>query len=298
MPPGLMPYYLEKGPMLLLMENAVNQSPAVRRDALEVLRRAEGQPQSIDWVDQVIPAFWALDAVAKFPNPLYAHVLEDWFGYVQDPQTQEWHPGQGQTTGYWVDYQGDVNSIVRRALIWALEMSLGLAHTDADPHTQQPVVHLQAAPVELLWICNTNWFETWVIQRPTGVNNRLVTVLFATPGHLGAEVSKTPIASSLTVLPGGASHAIPSIEADYQWVNSPTANAAFGPPQIQPAERDWATWVITHRQHTAVTVVDNTVATGMGEILVLRTRYTGLGSPVIVSPSLPAGGVTHDHRIP
>ena len=159
-------------------------------------------------------------------------------------------------------------------------------------------------PIEFFWVCNTNWFEGWVIQRPTGHGGRLVTVLFATPGHTGAEVAKSPVAIQARVLPPGFPHAVPSLQDDYELIGDPPP----WPPPTRPraVERPYATWVVTHRNNRTPyeptgnapgALPDTTAPSAMGTGGVQYAEYIGSGGPVIVSPSFPAGGVPYDHWI-
>jgi hypothetical protein len=286
---GGMPYYVEKGPMLTLLETYFNRPWPGKHRLLQRLRTAEQSPQSVDWVTTVLPEVWHDPAMAKAPGAASPaeHVIKHWFGYGQ--QAGRWVPGGGQSTGFWIGYQGDVNAIVRRGLRWALEVSLGLMPGEEGPGRADP------DPIEFVWICNAYWFETWVLQRPTTHGGRLVSVVFITPPHTGGLVAKSPIATSAKVMPPGGSNAVPSLQDHYELVGG-----APVPPATRPraVDRPYATWVVTHDHHLGPgDPPDNTAPAPVGGGSVHHVDYRGEGGPVIVSPSYPAGGVPYDHWI-
>ena len=295
---GGMPYYLEKGPMLTLMETYINRHRPGKRETLRILREAEKQPRSIDWVAKVLPGLCDDEVLKKAPAGTmtpHDHVLKHWFGYYPTGPGGAWVPRNAPTTGFWINYRGDVNSIVRRTLRWAVEISLGLMPGEERPGRPDPY------PIEFFWMCNTNWFEGWVMQRPTGHGGRLVTVLFATPSHTGAVVATSPIATEAKVMPVGALHAVPSLQDDYERIGGPPPSP---PTRPRAVERPYATWVVTHahNQLPQRTLPNNTGPSPMGSGGVLHAEYEGTDDPgtdgpVIVSPSFPAGGVPYDHWI-
>jgi hypothetical protein len=291
---GGMPYYLEKGPMLTLMENYINGQGQTKRETLQVLRDAEADPGAIGWVAQVFPGLCA-EAEQKGPPGMspHDHVLKHWFGYEPAGDGGAWRLRTTPTTGFWIDYKGDVNSIVRKTLRWALEISLGLMPDEDRPGRPDP------DPIEFFWMCNTNWFEGWVMQRPTGHGGRMVTVLFATPGHTGAVVATSPIAVEAKVMPQGFPHAVPSLQADYELLG-----VQADPPPNRPraVDRPFATWVVTHSYNHAVqtpvqTPANNAAPSAPGTGYAQHAVYHGTDQTVIVSPSFPAGGVPYDHWI-
>jgi hypothetical protein len=292
---GGMPYYLEKGPVLTLIETYVNKSAAIKWDVLKKLQQAETSLPSSDWVNDVLPDLWRDHAFTKAAHtPL--HIREHWFGYNADGTP--WPSASSRTTGYWHGYKGDVNAIVLLALRYALQVAFEVtpgsnAATGTDPPTNNP------APVELFWVCATNWFEAWVVQRPGPTGGRVVSVVFTTPPHEGAEVAKSPIAtaaSTMPTTPGG--HAVPSKELDYELVGTPPSALGLRPVAV---ERPYATWVVTHSQHvlTEMSVLaNNSVGKDLGDTTPATFAvYEGLGDTVIISPSLPAGGVPFDHKV-
>jgi hypothetical protein len=318
-----MPYHLEKGPLLRIFEAHLNGDRATLQATLNVLRVSE-QSDSLDWILTGVPALWSDPAFALGPQSgvqMRDRVLMEWFGYESDGAGgwRKPHPPRA-TTGYWIGYRGDVDRIVRRALLWATELALatgsdGQPNGDGDPW-----------PIELFWKCPAPWFEAWVVSRrvPTTAAG-LVTVVLVTPSHQGADVATSPIASSPVATPPGATHPVPSWQDDYECLAFPRPpSAAFpvsrqhpvpGRPRVPARDRDFATWVVTHEQHAiagdptggALNALDaarrarqaNTA--GPREFTDMEipqlAEWEGTGDVVVVSPSMAAGGIKHDGQV-
>jgi hypothetical protein len=108
------------------------------------------------------------------------------------------------------------------------------------------------------------------------------------------------LATSPTTRVAGRPHAGPSTEDHYAQVAFPPAAAAAGPPSRPRAvDRPYATWVVTHQQHQRLSPVpfkNNALGALVGRPIGPPTLadYEGVGGPVVVAPSMPAGGVTYD----
>jgi hypothetical protein len=363
--PQLMPYHLEKGPTIRLLEQHLNGTADEMRAMLDGLRASPG---SVAWVLTAIPGLW--DDARFNHSPLGSgaavrdNLLRDWFGFEESGGA--WVPEGGDTTGYWIAYQGDVNEIVRRTLQWALEQSLGIAPGEKGPGRDDPW------PIEIFWKCPSPWFEGWVVTRPVdgrtdaagsvpgasdseatggdgcvvprrlrlddrrhrwpklirrrpGGHGRptepatepesagagdgtaprgLVSVFFLTPSHLGANVAESPIAHSSTTMPPGVTHAIPSWQDDYEVLGEAHPDPAGFPdrPVVPAIQRTFSSWIVTHRDHVTTGAIDVTVDTaaaadfadwGIPQLSI----YAGQGEVVIVSPSVPAGGVPADGEV-
>jgi hypothetical protein len=131
-----------------------------------------------------------------------------------------------------------------------------------------------------------------------------VTVIFMSPSHIGANVAESPIATSPTTLPPGVTHAIPSWQDDYEVLGEAHPDLANFPdrPRVPAIERTFSSWIVTHRDHVttgAVDVTTNTAAAadfadwGIPQLSI----YAGQGEVVVVSPSVPAGGVPEDGEV-
>jgi hypothetical protein len=316
MPDG-MPYYIEKGPSLRLMESALNR-PKEQREQLRQRICDESLPLEKWFLDDEL---WNTSPARKRSDEKGVKVEEDiarqWFGYTEEGG--KWvkkppPPPAQEPTGYWIAYRGEVDRIVRRTLCWALQISLGCDEAGLDD-AGKPVKGNGGRPdpwdIELFWNCPANWFEGWVISRPIAPpglppnpkppTRGLVTVIFMTPAHKGSQVAKSPLAVSAKATTGART--VPSSEDDYQVVWPPPPNP---PKQVPARNRRYATWVVTHRQHrlydpsgteiqttnTAGGAVPGTLEKALGAV------YSGYGPGgskaeeiVVVSPSKKSGGV-------
>ena len=157
--PGSMPYSLEKGPYLSVIEDYVNGGRERALTALTSLRNGD----AIDGLE----AFDSqpLDAGPYSTTQLRDHFKQDWLGYKPDG-LGGWLPPppfdalNSPTTGFWQAWHGDCEGVLRLTLIRALEVSLGIPHTQAAAANAT-----QHWPIELFWRCPIPWFEGWVTWR-------------------------------------------------------------------------------------------------------------------------------------
>lgn len=318
---GGMPYHLEKGVTLRVIERHLNGDRQKMSQTLRGLRDEVDQWPS-QWVDRVLPNLWP-DPGLRVRVTSANHVRSDWFGLVEQSD-HTWAkpvapPGHEPppTTGYWIGYRGEVEPIVKKAFTWALEVALGLG--PGDPPDPNPGLG-PPDQIELLWTCPVPWFEAWVVRRPIddlsvvpaaggGRRRGLVTVHFLTPSHTGANVAESPVATAPHALEHPVTgaplpHPVPSLEIDYQELGVAWAHGAVMAghrPRGLAQQRNYATWVVTHREHVNQVVAPGaatyttTRASGLGQWdLPPLNVYEATGPVVVVSPSLRAGGVTHD----
>lgn len=191
------------------------------------------------------------------------------------------------TTGFWFQYFGDVQSIMRETLIRAIEVSLGLSGVgdDGADLDRKPDRHI---PIEMFWKCPQRWFEGWVSWRADAKSGTgQVTMMLATPGH-GKPVLESPIA--------GWNHVLnPSSD----W--TPTGDLPVTPPPAPGALDDLAPkgmWVITHTDHAQMPTTPDEGATSSGRWTVpaFGPSYVGVGEIVTVAPSERDGGVRPQGR--
>jgi hypothetical protein len=321
--PG-MPYHLEKGGWLSVLDDYLNGRPGRSAEVLERLR--DGATP--------VPETGFLDSPALDVDPDYstveerqAHLRTDWFGQhradgaweaqapfldqlqaLADRDVLEDHqfrpiPGDEDgdvaikafaeslaeaspslrnwpSTGFWVQYHGDVEGIVRETLVRAIEVSLGLDHDEPVP-AGGPTREL---PIELYWKCPQRWFEGWVGWRWDGAHGTgQVTVLLATPGS-GKPILEQPLIgagafepTTTRVAPTGA---VP------RW-------AAPADPATNPDQSAKGLWVISHREHVQLPSIPGHGGTATGDwpIPEFGATYVGVGPVICVQPSEPDGGV-------
>ena len=157
--PGSMPYSLEKGPYLSVIEDYVNGTGIERsrrwRSSATATRSTSSTPSTRS---RSTPGRTA-------PTQLRDHFKRDWLGYKPDGQGG-WLPPPpfdevtSPTTGFWQAWHGDCEGVLRLTLIRALEVSLGIPHTQAAAANAT-----QHWPIELFWRCPIPWFEGWVTWR-------------------------------------------------------------------------------------------------------------------------------------
>ncbi|MBX7160127.1 MAG: hypothetical protein K1X95_07535 [Acidimicrobiia bacterium] len=263
-----MPYHLEKGPYLSVIESFADADEATLYDALVSLRNPASRLEETG--GQAGPLSSPNVASPAFTNAaLKAHVREHWLGHTEADVAGGWEqPAYGTVsqTGEWHQWYGDADAILRETFIRAAEVALGLAHgaTLADPRTAA-----RRWPVEFFWKCPQPWLEGWVTWRRHGGGRRdgQVTVVIATPGN-GAPVNSSPVPAQ------------PS-----------KPNTPF---KIDPksATGEHGMWVVTHL-HNEPAAVQPLRASGRGrwQEPVFGATCESTGPVVVVAPSEIYGGV-------
>lgn len=179
--PG-MPLHLEKGFALMALEDLFNDGAhhALLRKVFDGLRPGHQQlplgelfaagvkdPSEPAPLLDAYPGNAAVAAYAGLGN----YVASAWFG----EQT-----GGQPAKQYWIDYSGDIEGVVREALLLAMEVAWGVSRLHPLPHARGA----DWRAIELFWHCAQRWFEAWVTWKP----NQPVQLLFATPPHTGGPV--------------------------------------------------------------------------------------------------------------
>lgn len=325
MPDG-MPYYIEKGPTLRLMERSLNSRSRAQREA--TLRRlCDDRLPLQQWL--LADDAWNQQEFQdhrRRPNipidqtiPVERRIARDWFGYIlQGGQNDPVLPPAPQpTTGYWIAYRGQVEAIVRQTLCWALQVSLGRDGAAAAGGAARPDPPWD---IELFWNCPANWFEGWVISRtidPPGLRDTpqrargLVTVIFMTPAHRGSVVAQSPLAVREKATTVNDPNPVPSWEFNYEKLGQPPRYAP-GPVPLG-RDRRYATWVVTHARHRLYDPVGNEIKTtnSVGSTTLGTSLEKPLGAVysgykpmsndaegiVVVAPSMPSGGVREDGSV-
>lgn len=332
-----MPYHLEKGPWLTILEDYLNgergRSLRFLRE-LRALRDSNGSLREIAFLDT--PALDA-DPENATPQDRRDHLGDDWFGGPDNragfpaavlaelersgaaggPDVlarldgADTEPGaivtakalQGfagrvaraveetegarlngwPATGFWFQYFGDVDAIVRETLIRTIEVSLGLANDEiaADGETSRWL------PVELFWKCPQRWFEGWVSWRWDAVHGTgQVTTMLATPGS-GKPVLEHP---GLGQAPVGEPRAVSE-----ELLAGPSAPPPDGDgPHLHPK----GLWVVTHEEHAQLPTTPDEGPTPAGQWFIppFGPTYVGVGPVICYRPHEFDGGVAPQGR--
>ncbi len=272
--PGPMPYYLEKGPILSVLEDYANRGGRdgmidlllyLRDTTKRVVECGAFDTPSLDFTIPATPFHpkqqWTGTLVKK-------HINEHWFN--------------DNNLGWWVGCKADnVEGVVRDALARAIEVALGVDHLSAPTRTalESSARHHPWA-IELFWKCGQNWFEAWGMWR-----HGVVTVMLATPAEdVGNDVVwMTPVAP-----PDGVSQSSP-------YELNPMALGRSGQQGM---------FVVAQRHNVAqggygATYVGGPeVASQRGAIAPppAGTRYVSSGDVVVVVPAEARGGVLPTRR--
>ena len=302
---GKMPYHLEKGHYLLLLEATLNEGieavvdddtevtfPGLARrcSMLEYMRGVVARPCSLtdgeSEDDGVLmwPEFMSDDDVGF---PIFEIIAEDWFGYrIRNNGTFNTSPHPNKPTGMWDGYQGNVERIVANVMVRCLEVSLGLDHDAPIPEGAPP----RSWPLYFFFKCQQPFFEGWVTWQCHSVNRRAagqVTVIFATPGH-NHPVSDHPI-------PIDSNHdhrddQVHTLRNDGEFleepVSAPAADVGGQPHQ--------GVWVVTHRDHKKLNVFDTSVPSAYlewGPPLLPIIAPENFCDVVTVQPAARSGGI-------
>lgn len=202
MPDG-MPFMKQKGWAATFVEQAANKADSKTLFGLLVeLHKADVA------VGDVIQSLLGPDDPA---GDVVDHLRRHWFGETKAagawaPQA-DFDPGNPATTGFWINYYGDVEGIVRMAMIRVIERLLDLDPVDhpqagaaiVDEAGAKTIYGITAVPdgasakrLEIWWLCPQPRFEAAV-----EVDADVVRLEFLTPapegGVLGTGYRKTDV---------------------------------------------------------------------------------------------------------
>jgi hypothetical protein len=246
---------------------------------LAALRDDNTYPRFTDIFRVIAPQTYTPPGARRDPvDALIAHMNKDWFGCVQDGKTWKPQPPFGddhRTTGFWSNWYGDAEAIVREGTARTIEISLGIAH---DEHVPTSGGQLSDAavernwPVEFWWLCGMKWFHasiTWrhAYRRP---REGVVTCTWITPGNgdmMYHDLDSPPV------------HDDPSFELD-----PGDCSGRFG------------SWIVgqPHNDALPVTSWEGTpVGVWPSPIGVTHSRGEGARTVSVVSPSFLDGGVSN-----
>jgi hypothetical protein len=250
-----MPYNLERGPYLAMLEDLIN-SDLVR--SLEYLRQPD-KPLTGIMRDRLAPIEGGpYTDTARLAD----HIDRDWFGIPAGGSDEQ---GVSHYWGYW---RGDAQGIVRETLVRAIEVALGVEHDQpADGGTRR-------WPVSVLTACTVRWFEGWVTWRKVaeGAGGGHVLVLLLTPSH-GKPAEATllrPTASS----PG-----------------RPGEPYTVNPKRADGDQGMWAIGAVLERRADPESASAGWRPAGSFPRPHLGPTYEGEGGVVVVAPPESQGGV-------
>lgn len=254
--PG-MPYNLEQGPYLAMLEDLINRNPVRCLDSL----RDPDRP-----VTDLLRSAPADIPEGPYPTTaaLADHIDRDWFGIKPDG------PESDGTSRYWSCWEGDAQGIVRETMVRALEIALGLDHD--EPAASVPP--RRQWHISLLTACGIRWFEGWVSWRRVGAGggDGHVTVFLLTPTH-GKPAEPTLLRPT------------PS-----------TPEAPGQPYAVNPARADgdqglWAVGAVLEHRRDPEPGSARWVPPGSFPRPHLGPTYVGMGDIVVVAPPETQGGV-------
>ncbi len=250
-----MPYHLEKGPVFSTFEANRYQVKNKYCDILDRLRQKNAAGEYVVDICDLEP--YANPALNYGPYNTQElrryHMNVHWFGMIptgrvvngkaeyqkQTNGTYEWI--HNPTTGWWRNYFGDTEGIMRQALIRAAELALGLDHDEPVPPTAQRG-RLRCWPIEYVVTCPAAWFEAWLSWRQTGngIRDGHVTINMVVPAHIQPTEPGPSDLDFQNPRDGGVldSPLMPPQQGGSQYRLSPLA-----------PEGPYGMWVITHWDH-------------------------------------------------
>ena len=258
-----MPYHLEKGPTLSVLEDFLADEGR--------LITAIGQLRTGRLLSNI--GFLNSPNLNAGPNPTLAlrvaYLNQEWLGMELD-RNGDWTAQRGfggsvVSTGGWNRWYGDADEILRRTFIRAGELALGIDHGAPLP---VPPLADPPKPIQILWKCAQPWFEGWITWRPESV-----TVILCTPAT-DAKVWTRPDPYTGT---GGI--------APPDFAREPVG----GPP-------DFGMLVVTHEHTRKTSVGTSTAPTVQGSVNNPLHVWVGHGDVVTVHPAERDGGVLHQRR--
>jgi hypothetical protein len=265
-----MPYVMEKGPYFSVVESKL-ANLQTRKDVLLQLRSGTPIHQLVGLDSQTLSG----DGITK--EQRVEHLNRDWFGMRKVGSNWQKQPNQFPT-GFWCNYQGDPEVILREAMERAIEVSFDLGHGDPPPN--QPANASRAWPIDVYWICQGPWFQAWVVWRkaddsPSGGHVTVVITTPATTGH--------PLTTRIT----RPAYNNPATDKN--------ADYAFPPPAARRAN-DRGMWVVGHEDYDK-TIVHSTAGSRRGEVTDPRIEWRAKNTNAIcVAPAEWEGGVLASGR--
>jgi hypothetical protein len=285
--PGAMPYQLEKGPYFSVTESVLDD---IQR-RIWILAWLRTNPNAgFDDMPTLDSTTLRTPPGVVNPGNLYTHQNKHWYGKKGKQPQPKYNAKTNRTTGYWHNWYGDAEGIVREVFVRAIEVSLGVPH-DPD-QVDLDIIERQKRrewPIEVFWRCPAPWFEGWVTWRgrPHGVVGDVshtghVTIHFHTPSHYGSALLKSPLRLG---------NVVPEYRDEFHEPGKP-------PKPFLSSEGDRGMWVVAQRQQDLrgdtghrLGSIDSTKGDWKLERLNIGAHYVSEGEVVVVQPSEPNGGV-------
>lgn len=294
-----MPYHLEKGPWVYALEDLLNDNDQLG----QILPYLTEPDQFLDAIRSFIGHRLLTEELGGDEEARYQHMVSHWFGtdgksrqasfaeslQVEDKQAaieeavklrhaahcnDPTASGKWAQTGFWMQYYGNVQEIVRTTLCKAIEVSRGIDLSAGETLENQR----RQVPIDGLWKCGQAWWEGWLTWRALGDDRGSVTMMFATPGT-GSPILETAEdgrnAKKNPATGGGTGNG--------------TRTSA---PEVTSLEQGM--WVITHQTNITLPPIRSSRPTPLGQwdsiVPDIGPSYAGIGPIVVVAPSYQDGG--------
>ncbi|MDQ1383793.1 MAG: hypothetical protein QOG65_1172 [Actinomycetota bacterium] len=258
---GFMPYLVEKGPYLSVLESKLAQ-PKTRAGILRDLYAGVALADLVGFDSTNLVPDGMSEAERK------RHLNEDWFGFNGQPM-------------FWVGFDGKPEIIMREGMIRAIEMSFGLEHGDPAPDDAKASSG-RHWPIDVYWICQGPWFQCWVLWRAAANDEGHVTLMITTPAAYGY-----PLTAKIT-------RPVHANQGPY------TAEDYAHPPEQRAPKRpalEKGMWVVGHEDYTRKVRL-STVRARHRDIKIPRVVWVANDSSKVecVAPAEREGGVLDDPR--
>ena len=265
---GFMPYLVEKGPYLSVLENKLSDPPT-RAQTLTDLRAGVALADLVGFDSTNLGQDKLTEDLRK------DHLNNDWFGLG------------AATSMFWVGFEGNPEIILREGMSRAIEVSFGLEHLDPVPSAKR-ARRGRHWPIDVYWICQGPWFQCWVLWRAAERRQGHVSLLITTPAAFGY-----PLTSKIT-RPVGAL----AVADDY--AHPPEQGAQLKPQPPPPPKRcslEKGMWVVGHEDYTRRPVF-STVKERHRKIQIPALGWTAKDKTKVecVAPAEWEGGVLEDPR--
>ena len=265
----VMPFAYSKGSATAWAQTILNPTGTTRvqqrTNLLAALRGSQGGDFTADATIRSL--LGPLDATVPNSTPpktvedLLGHLHTDWFG--KDA------PGTN-TTGWWMNWKGDAEGIVRQTLITALELSMGLSpgQVPADPPKRS------FRSIDVSWVCGPPMVQGIVTRRPSGPVN----VVLVTPPPLGGQ----PTAISMWLFND------PALNLDGVDKNLIHATGAY---VLDPTSYRNADHLVIGHKTTVYAQVPNGADTWDATYDVMGSLIVGQSPVVVLRPAVVDGGI-------